>query len=377
METAPQATGGQFGPMFRTGLGPQCEQNMTLPMSFLWPDFLWLLLAVPLLVLVYVWLLRRKKKLALRFASIAIVKQAMGAGLHWRRHLPPALFLLAMAVGLLAAARPTAVIALPSNHATVMLAIDVSLSMRATDIKPNRITAAQDAAKAFLQELPRNIKVGIVTFAGTATVVQPATLQREDLVAAIDKFQLQRGTAVDSGIVVALSELFPDQGIDVGEMTYGNGRRGKGIDEAPAKPKKEFVPVAPGSYESAAIVLLTDGRRTTGVDPQEAAKMAADRGIRVYSIGLGTVDGEVPGFEGWSMYLKLDEPSLKAIALTTQAEYFYAGDADALKKVYEKLGTRLQIDKKETELSAMLALASAVLALAAAGLSLLWFNRIL
>ncbi len=350
---------------------------MTLPMSFLWPDFLWLLLAVPLLVLVYVWLLRRKKKLALRFASIAIAKQAMGVGLHWRRHLPPALFLLAMAVGLLATARPTAVIALPSNHATVMLAIDVSLSMRATDIKPNRITAAQDAAKAFLQELPRNIKVGIVTFAGTATVVQPATLQREDLVAAIDKFQLQRGTAVGSGIVVALSELFPDQGIDVGEMTYGNGRRGKGIDEAPAKPKKEFVPVAPGSYESAAIVLLTDGRRTTGVDPQEAAKMAADRGIRVYSIGLGTVDGEVPGFEGWSMYLKLDEPSLKAIALTTQAEYFYAGDADALKKVYEKLGTRLQIDRKETELSAMLALASAVLALAAAGLSLLWFNRIL
>ena len=106
-------------------------------------------------------------------------------------------------------------------------------SMRATDIKPNRIIAAQEAAKAFLQELPRNVKVGIVTFAGTATVVQPATLQREDLVAAIDKFQLQRGTAVGSGIVVALSELFPDHGIDVGEMTYGNGRRGKSIDEAP------------------------------------------------------------------------------------------------------------------------------------------------
>ncbi len=350
---------------------------MALPLTFLWPQFLWLLLAVPMLVLVYVWLLRRKKKLALRFASVAIIKQAMGTGLHWRRHLPPALFLLAMAVGLLAAARPTAVIALLSNHATVMLAIDVSLSMRATDIKPNRITAAQDAAKAFLQELPRNIKVSIVTFAGTATVVQPATLQREDLVAAIDKFQLQRGTAVGSGIVVALSELFPDHGIDIGEMTYGNGRRGKSIDEAPAKPKKEFVPVAPGSYESAVIVLLTDGRRTTGVDPQEAAKMAADRGIRVYSIGLGTDNGEIPGFEGWSMYLKLDEPSLKAIALATQAEYFYAGDAGALKKVYQKLGTRLQIDKKETELSSLLAMLSALLALAAAGLSLLWFNRIL
>ena len=349
---------------------------MTLPLSFLRPQFLWLLLAVPMLVLVYIWLLRRKKKLALRFASVAIVKQAMGTGMHWRRHVPPSLFLLAMAAGLLAASRPTAVISLPSNHATVILAIDVSLSMRATDIKPNRIVAAQAAAKAFLQELPRNVKVGIVTFAGSAQVVQPATLQREDLVAAIDRFQLQRGTAVGSGIVVALSELFPDHGIDIGEMTYGNGRRGKSIDEAPPKPKKEFIPVAPGSYESAAIVLLTDGRRTTGIDPQEAAKMAADRGIRVYSVGLGTVNGEVAGFEGWSMYLRLDEPSLKAIAIATQAEYFYAGDADALKKVYEKLGTRLQVEKKETELSSLLAMLSALLALAAAGLSLLWFNRI-
>ena len=349
---------------------------MALPLSFLWPHYLWLLWIVPLLVGVYVWLLRRKKRVALRFASVAIIKQAMGTGLHWRRHLPPALFLLAMAFALLAASRPTALIALPSNHATVILAIDVSLSMRATDIKPNRIVAAQDAAKVFLKELPRNVKVGIVTFAGTAQVVQPATLQREDLVAAIDKFQLQRGTAVGSGIVVALSELFPDHGLDVGEMTYGSGRRGKSIDEAPSRPKKEFVPVAPGSYTSAAIVLLTDGRRTTGVDPQEAAKMAADRGIRVYSVGLGTVNGEIPGFEGWSMYLKLDEPSLKAIANVTQAEYFYASDADALKTVYERLSTRLQVDKQETELSALLALAAAVLALGAAGLSLLWFNRL-
>lgn len=349
---------------------------MTPALSFLWPQYLWLLLTVPLLVLVYVGLLRRRKRLVLRLASIDIARQAMGRGPHWRRHLPPALFLLAMATALFAASRPTARIALPSNQATVMLAIDVSLSMRATDIKPNRIVAAQEAAKAFLKELPGHVRVGIVTFAGTAQVVQPATLQRADLVAAIDRFQLQRGTAVGSGIVVALSELFPDHGIDLGEMTYGGTRRGKSIDEAPSRPKKTFVPVAPGSYPSAAIVLLTDGRRTTGVDPQEAARMAADRGIRVYSIGLGTVDGAIPGFEGWSMYLKLDEPSLKAIASVTQAQYFYAGNADALKTVYEQLGTRLQVDTQETELSALLALAAAVLALAAAGLSLLWFNRI-
>jgi Ca-activated chloride channel family protein len=258
--------------------------------------------------------------------------------------------------------------------------MDVSLSMRATDVKPNRLVAAQDAAKAFLQELPKGIRVAIVTFAGTAQLVQPATLNREDLVAAIDRFQMQRGTAVGSGLVVALQELFPDEGIDLSAMIYGSGsKRGKSLDEPAAdkKPKKEFVPVAPGSFESAAIVLLTDGRRTTGVDTLEAAKMAADHGVRVYSVGLGTVDGEVAGFEGWSMYLRLDEASLKAVAFATQGEYYYAGNADALKKVYEKLGTRLQVDKKETEISSLLALAAAVLAITSAALSLLWFNRIL
>ena len=349
-------------------------------MTFLWPQYLWLLLAVPLLVLVYVWLLRRKKKLVLRYASLAIIKQAVSPVMGWRRHVPPALFLLALTMLLLASSRPLAVVSLPSDHATVVLAMDVSLSMRATDVKPNRLVAAQDAAKAFLAELPKNIRVAIVTFAGTAQLVQPATLNREDLVAAIDRFQMQRGTAVGSGIVVALQELFPDEGIDLTEMIYGSGqKRGKSLDEPAGdkKPKKEFVPVAPGSFESAAIVLLTDGRRTTGVDTQEAAKMAADHGVRVYSVGLGTVNGEVQGFEGWSMYLRLDEPSLKAVAFATQGEYYYAGNAADLKKVYEKLGSRLQVDKKETEISGLLALAAALLAIGAATLSLLWFNRIL
>ena len=350
---------------------------MNLPVTFLWPHYLWLLWAVPLLVLVYLWLLRRKKKLVLRYASVAIIKSAMGPGLGWRRHVPPVLFLMAIAAMLFAASRPLAKIALLSNHATIILAMDVSLSMRATDVLPNRLVAAQEAAKAFLKELPKSVKVAIVTFAGTAQLVQPATLNREDLVAAIDRFQMQRGTAVGSGIVVSLAELFPDEGIDLGEMTYGSTKRGKSLGEAPEKAKKkDFVPVAPGSFESAAIVLLTDGRRTTGVDTQEAAKMAADHGVRVYSVGLGTVDGEVKGFEGWSMYLKLDEPSLKAVAQITQAEYFYAGNADALRKVYEKLSTRLQVDKKETEISGLLSLAAAVLAITSAALSLLWFNRL-
>ena len=346
-------------------------------MFFIWPQFLWLLLALPLLVLLYIWLLRRKKKLALRYASLSIVKEAMGTGQSIRRHIPPLLFLLALALMLLAAARPSAVIVLPSNQQTIMLAMDVSGSMRATDVKPSRIVAAQTAAKAFLTELPRHVKVGIVAFAGSAQVAQIPTINREDLISAIDRFQLQRGTAIGNGIVMSLATLFPDAGIDLQALQTGRERqRGFAIDQE-KKDKPDFTPVSPGSYNSAAIILLTDGQRTTGVDSLEAAKLAADRGVRIYTVGIGTVDGETIGFEGWSMRVKLDEETLKDIANRTQAEYFYAGTAADLKKVYETLSSRLTVEKKETEISGLLALAAAALALLSAGLSLLWFNRIL
>ena len=351
-------------------------------MLFLWPEFLWLLLALPLLILLYVWLLRRKKKTALRYASLSIVREAMGRSQSVRRHIPPVLFLLALAAMLLAAARPMAVISLPSQRETIILAMDVSGSMRATDVLPNRLVASQNAAKAFLAELPRKVRVGIVAFAGTASVVQQPTLSREDLVTAIDKFQLQRATAIGNAIVVSLAELFPDAGIDLASMQTGRERQqGRSLDQQPAKTgkadPKDFVPVAPGSYTSGAIILLTDGQRTSGVDSMEAAKLAADRGVRVYTVGVGTVDGETIGFEGWSMRVKLDEETLKGIARATQAEYFYAGTAADLKKVYETLSSRLAVEKKETEISGLLALAAAALALLSAGLSLAWFNRIL
>jgi Ca-activated chloride channel family protein len=348
-------------------------------MTFLWPEFLWLLLALPLLVLLYIWLLRRKKKLALRYASLSIVREAMGKGQSFRRHIPPILFLLSLAAMLVASSRPSAVITLPSQRQTIILAMDVSGSMRATDVQPNRLVASQNAAKAFLAELPRNVRVGIVAFAGTASVVQVPTLSRDDLVAAIDRFQLQRATAIGNAIVVSLAEIFPDAGISLESMQKGSERqRGISLDQ-PGKEKdsKPFTPVAPGSYTSAAIILLTDGQRTTGIDSLDAAKVAADRGIRVYTVGVGTVDGETIGFEGWSMRVRLDEETLKGIARTTQADYYYAGTADDLKKVYETLSSRVAVEKKETEISGLLALAAAALALLSAGLSLAWFNRIL
>jgi Ca-activated chloride channel family protein len=346
-------------------------------MNFLWPQFLWFLAALPLLVLLYVWMLRRKKKMALQYASLSIVKEAMSARQGLKRHIPPLLFLFALAAMVVTMARPVAVVTLPSNQQTIILAMDVSGSMRATDVLPSRLVAAQNAAKAFIQELPRHVKVGIVAFAGSAQVAQLPTTNREDLITAIDRFQLQRATATGNAIVISLATLFPDDGIELQSLQTGRDRqRGFAID-GEKKEKKDRQPVAPGSYTSAAIIMLTDGQRTTGVDPLDAAKLAADRGIRVYTVGIGTVDGETIGFEGWSMRVRLDEDTLKQIAQKTNAEYFYAGTAQDLRKVYEALSSKLTVEKKETEISALFAMAAAALALVSAALSLLWFNRIL
>jgi Ca-activated chloride channel homolog len=347
-------------------------------MTFLWPEMLWLLLILPVLVAAYFFLLRRKKEAALRYASLSMVKEAMGAGQRFRRHIPPLLFLVALSAMIVAIARPAALVTLPSQHLTIILAMDVSGSMRATDVEPNRISAAQTAAKAFVAEQPSYVRIGVVSFAGTASVVQAPTHNRQDVVAAIDRFQLQRATAIGSGIIVSLATIFPEAGIDVSSLLYGrDAPRGVPLDQARKAEKPAFKPVPPGSYTSAAIILLTDGQRTTGPSSIEAAQMAADRGVRVFTVGIGTTSGETIGFEGWSMRVRLDEATLKAIANMTRGEYFHAGNATDLKKVYESLSSRLVLEKMETEIGALFSAAAALTALVSALLSLLWFNRIL
>ena len=346
------------------------------PMHFLWPHNLWWMLLLPLLPALYLWLLRRGGKPALKLSSSSLVRAA--AQRQWRRHVPPALVFLALSLLLLAVARPTAPVTLPWAKSTIMLAIDISRSMRVQDVKPSRMVAAQEAAKAFLSEVPGRIEVGLVTFAGTAQVAQRATFDRPSLVSAIDAVQMQLGTAIGSAIVVCLSELFPDHGIDLGEMTFGPRRLARNLDEKAGKekvPPKQITPVAPGSYDSAAIILLSDGRRTTGVDTLEAAKMAADRGVRVHVVGLGTPDGHAAMGEHMAIYLQLDEPALRQVAQLTGGEYHRAETAEALRSVYQDLGSRLQMRKLDTELTALLALAAAIVLLAGTGLSLLWFGR--
>jgi Ca-activated chloride channel homolog len=348
-------------------------------MRFISPMMLWLLLAVPLLVALYVLLLQRRKPAAVRFASIALVREALGPGQRLRRHLPPLLLLAALTAMLLAIARPTAVITLPSEQRTIVLAIDVSLSMRATDVDPSRIVAAQEAAKAFIHEQPPDVRIGIVSFAGTALLVQAPTQNKDDLIGAIDRLDLQRHTAIGSGLIMALATIFPDAGIDLESMIFGAGRdykRGVAIDRPDKSETKPFTPVPPGSYASAAIILLSDGRRTTGPDPMDAAKMAADRGVRVFTVGLGSAQGGMAGFEGWSMYMRFDEETLKQIAEATRGSYFSASTAAELKKVYQELNTRFMMEKKETEIGALFTALAALLAVIAASLSLAWSNRV-
>ncbi len=353
-------------------------------MRFLWPQYLWLLVLVPLLVAAYVAMLRRRKPAAVRYADLGIVKAAIAPAQRLRRHVPPLLFLLSLVAVLLAVARPTAVVTLPSDERTVLLVMDVSLSMRATDVQPNRMVAAQTAAKEFVRALPGDIRAGIVTFAGTALLVQPPTRNRDDLVEAIDRFEMQRHTAIGSGMILALATLFPEEGIDLEQVVFGNNWGSRETSrrterERPLKPaeKKEArPPVPPGSYTSAAIILLTDGRRTIGPDPLDAARMAANHGVRIFTVGFGSATGGSVDIDGMSIYMRFDEETLKGIAAITQAEYFQAGSGDELKKIYEGLNSRFALERKETEITALFAALAALLAVMSAALSIVWFNRI-
>ena len=338
---------------------------------------LWLLFAAPLLVAVYVLLLRRRTKAAVRFASLSLVRPAIGTGARVRRHIPPFLLLLAVIVTLVAMARPTTRITLPSMQQTVILAVDVSISMGATDVDPNRITAAQAAAKAFVEECPVDVRIGLVAFGGNAILVQSPTTNREELIAAIDRFQLQRGTATGSALYASLAALIPDVGIDLQALEI-KWETLRSPTQTLRKPViTEVAPVPPGSYPSGAIILMSDGRRTLGPDPIDAARIVANRGVKVYTVGFGTKEGATVGGDGWSIFVQLDEETLQAIAGLTHGAYFHAGTAADLKKVYRDLNSRLVMERKDVEVTSLFAAVAALLLLAAMTLSVIWFSPVL
>jgi Ca-activated chloride channel family protein len=343
--------------------------------SVLWPRMLWLLAMLPLVIVSYFWLRGRRRTDARRVGLSPIASGAASGGL--RRHGPPLLFFLGLCALIGAVSRPQAVVVLPSMQKNVILAIDTSGSMRATDVKPNRLSAAQSAARTFVENQPPHSRIGIVSIAGTASVVQSLTDNREDLMKAIERVQLQRGTALGSGIYIALATLLPDAGIDVESLMHGppaGSSRSSGAPSTGADNKS----VPPGSNRSVAIVLLSDGQNTHGPDPLEAAKLAAEHGVRVYTVGIGSTEGTILGFSGWSMRVRLDENALRKIAATTHGDYYAAASAPELKKIYERLSARMVIERGRTvEMTAVLVGVGALLLMISALYSVFRFNRVL
>ena len=345
-------------------------------MDFLWPLGLWLVPALVVLPFAYVWLLRRKKR-AIAFSDLGLIREAIAGKASFRRHMPPLLFFAALVLMVFALARPTAVITLPSDRATIVLAIDVSGSMRAQDVPPTRMAAAQAAARTFVAEQPRGVRIGLVAFSGNAMLAQMPTLIHQDVLDALERLHPQRYTAVGSGIVASLQAIFPE--LELGQsLSSVSARepRSRELGKTPPETKSAAPPpVPPGSYTSAVIVLLSDGRTNAGVPPLDAARIAADRGVRVFTIGFGAPQGSVSDFGGGFMRMQPDAETLKEIAAITKAAHYNAQSATELKEIYKTLTTQFVAETKRTELTAFIAAPALILLLIAMVLSLLWSNR--
>jgi len=335
-------------------------------MNLLWPQFLVLLGAIPLLVAAYLWMLRRQRP-AVRYSSLSLVRVALPRYNRLRRHLPFALLLLALSSLSIAVARPVSRVAVPSGRATIVLAIDVSGSMRQDDIKPSRLRAAQAAALRFIERQADSTQIAVVAFAAYAELVQPPTSDREALEGAIESLTLARGTAIGSGILESIDTI---AAIDP--------------DVAPALtasspvPSSPLVPLPAGTYVPHIVVLLTDGVTTTGPAPTDAAQQAVDRGVRIYTIGFGTDNGS-PGFGrvdpyygGGQFRRGIDEETLQQVADMTGGLYYAAASVDGLQRVFDDLPTSIITRIEVMEISVVFAVLGAALVALALGLALRW-----
>lgn len=336
-------------------------------MSFLWPFALFLLLLVPVLLVAYILLQRRRKKYAVRYASLTLVRDAVGRGPGIRRHIPPALLLIALTILIVALARPQTTVTLPNQSGTVILTIDVSGSMAADDVKPSRMEAAKEAARSFVQRQPPSVQVGIVSFSDNAFTIQPPTNDQDALLAAINRLQPQRGTAIGRGIIVSLNAI-----------SEGQGEAPAGFQSRFATPTPMPTPTAmpKGQFAPAVIVLLTDGENNQPPDPIESAQQASDRGVRVYTVGLGSAEGTILHIQGRSIRTRLDEPTLQQIAQATGGTYYNAANEQDLVKVYQNIDTHFVLKTEKTEVTAIFTAVGIVILLLATGLSLLWFSRL-
>ena len=341
-------------------------------MTFIWPSALLLLAVVAVLVVLYVLAQRRRQRYSLRYANLTLVREAVGKGPGWRRHVPPAFFLLALACMSFAVARPQATVAVPSQEGTVILTIDVSGSMLAEDMKPNRMEAAKAAARAFVDRQNASVRIGVVSFSGDASIVQSPTTDRNLVTAAINRLRPQRATAIGRAILVSLDAIFEGSEDELPSAILQQQAPG-----GPPRPTATPLPAyLQGQHAAASIVLLSDGQNNQFPPPLDVVDQAVQRGVRIYTIGVGSAAGTIVRLQGRAVRTALDEATLKRIAEVTDGEYFNASTEKDLRAVYENLTTQLVIRIEKTELTAYFTLAAAVLAVIAGAFSLLWFNRL-
>lgn len=334
-------------------------------MSFIWPVMLVLLLIVPLFVILYLRMQQRRKRLAASYGSMGMTLVS-GRELGRRRHIPIALFLIGLTILLIALARPQAVIDLPRIEGIVMLTFDVSGSMAADDLKPTRMEAAKAAARQFVLSQPPTVQIGVVSFSDSGFTVQVPTNEPEVILATIDRLKPERGTSLGNGILVSLEAIAAAQAGDTSSY-YTN---------LTLTPAPTPTPMPRGTYTSAAIVLLTDGENTTSPDPMEAAQAAADRGVRVHTVGIGSAAGSILNIEGYSIRSQLDEAMLQQISRLTDGTYYNAENEQELAAIYSNLNPQLVIKPEEMEVTAVLAGLSIVILLVGAAFSLVWFSRL-
>lgn len=331
-------------------------------MSFIWPTMLWLLIFIPLGVGWYVRLQQHRRQALARYGSFGLTSNVSGRGAH--RHLPPAFFLLSLTILVLALARPETVVSLPRVEGTVILAFDVSGSMAADDLEPTRMEAAKVAARAFVEQQPTSVLIGVVAFSDSGFAVQPPTHDRDAILSSINRLAPQRGTSLGNGILMSLNTLFE---VAPEPLTLS--------DLTPA-PTLTPTPVPRGTYTPAAIVLLTDGENNEAPDPLAAALAAADRGVRIYTVGIGSAAGAILTIEGFNIHSQLDEATLQHIAALTEGAYYNAQSAQDLHAIYDTLQPQLTLKPEKMEVTSILAGLSILSLLIGGALSLLWFSRL-
>lgn len=337
-------------------------------MTFIWPAMLLLLALIPAGVWLSGALERRRRHRAAAQGGLGLARGVVRRPGGLRRRFPAALFLAGFAVMTIALARPQGVVSLPREEGTVILAFDVSGSMAADDLKPTRMEAAKVAAQDFVQRQPRSVVIGVVAFSDAGLAVQAPTSDQAAVLAAINRLAPERGTSLGQGILaslrtIALAESPPAQ-------NYYSNR-----SPAPA-PTPTPTPVPAGTHTSAVIVLLTDGENNETPDPASAAQAAADQGVRIFTVGLGSTAGTTLDLNGFQVHTQLNEPLLQQVAAVTQGAYFRAEDAQQLRSIYDNLDTRLVVEPQKIEITSLFAGASILILVVGSLSSLLWLGRL-